>query len=46
LPLTTHIVLPEEKGVKEGRRRRGAARGRTVRAKIGAARGRSRTRRE
>jgi hypothetical protein len=31
LPLTAHTVPPEEKGVKEGRRRKGAARGRAVR---------------
>jgi hypothetical protein len=31
LPLTALIVPPEEKGVKEGRRRRGATRGRAVR---------------
>jgi hypothetical protein len=31
LPLTAHTVPLEEKGVKEGRRRRGAARGRDVR---------------
>jgi hypothetical protein len=45
VPLTTHTDPPEEKGVKEGRRRSGAAVGEPFAAKTGAARERSRTRR-